>query len=99
MLNNKVQHKPNSANGWMAKHHGWHIVVIEVLVSFVVEQSFRQTPTGSHGHRCLIRPATLRAQLHFNRGEQFKAEVHEAIDDTSPTVPHDEAMRQVRAAI
>ena len=29
----------------------------------------------------------------------IKAEVQEAIDDTSPTVPHDEAMRQVRAAI
>ncbi len=29
----------------------------------------------------------------------LKAEVQEAIDDTSPTVPHDEAMRQVRAAI
>ncbi len=29
----------------------------------------------------------------------FKAEVQEALDDTSPTVPHDEAMRQVRAAI
>jgi hypothetical protein len=29
----------------------------------------------------------------------LKAQVQEAIDDTSPTVPHDEAMRQVRAAI
>lgn len=29
----------------------------------------------------------------------LKAEVQEAIDDTSPTIPHDEAMRQVRAAI
>lgn len=29
----------------------------------------------------------------------LKAEVQEAIDDTSPTVPRDEAMRQVRAAI
>ncbi|MGV8894661.1 MAG: hypothetical protein ACOH2K_17320 [Burkholderiaceae bacterium] len=29
----------------------------------------------------------------------LKAEVQEAIDDTSPTVPHDEAMRQIRAAI
>ncbi|HAT31433.1 MAG TPA: hypothetical protein DCW29_11455 [Janthinobacterium sp.] len=29
----------------------------------------------------------------------LKAEVQEAIDDTSPTVPHDEAMRQVRAAL
>jgi hypothetical protein len=29
----------------------------------------------------------------------LKAEVQEAIDDTSPTVPHEEAMRQVRAAI
>lgn len=29
----------------------------------------------------------------------LKAEVQEALDDTSPTVPHDEAMRQVRAAI
>jgi hypothetical protein len=29
----------------------------------------------------------------------LKAEVQEAIDDTSPTVAHDEAMRQVRAAI
>lgn len=27
------------------------------------------------------------------------AEVQEAIDDTRPTVPHDEAMRRVRAAI
>lgn len=27
------------------------------------------------------------------------AEVQEAMDDTSPMVPHDEAMRQVRAAI
>lgn len=29
----------------------------------------------------------------------LKAEVQEAINDTSPTIPHDEAMRQVRAAI
>lgn len=29
----------------------------------------------------------------------LKAEVQEALDDTSPTIPHDEAMRQVRAAI
>ncbi|MDQ1835440.1 MULTISPECIES: antitoxin PaaA2 family protein [Massilia] len=29
----------------------------------------------------------------------LKAEVQEALDDTSPTTPHDEAMRQVRAAI
>ncbi|MFZ6713017.1 hypothetical protein [Undibacterium sp. TC9W] len=29
----------------------------------------------------------------------LKAEVQEALDDTSPTVAHDEAMRQVRAAI
>ncbi len=29
----------------------------------------------------------------------LKAEVQAAFDDTSPAVPHDEAMRQVRAAI
>lgn len=29
----------------------------------------------------------------------LKAEIQEAIDDPSPTVPHDEAMRQVRAAL
>jgi hypothetical protein len=29
----------------------------------------------------------------------LKAEVQESIDDVSPTVPHDEAMRRVRAAI
>jgi hypothetical protein len=29
----------------------------------------------------------------------LKAEIQEAIDDTSPTIPHDEALRQVRAAI
>jgi hypothetical protein len=29
----------------------------------------------------------------------LEAEVQEAIDDTSPTIPHDEAMRRVRAAI
>ncbi|WP_317202695.1 hypothetical protein [Janthinobacterium sp.] len=29
----------------------------------------------------------------------LKAEVQEALDDTSPTIPHDEAMRRVRAAI
>src|ERR1035437_4783313 len=29
----------------------------------------------------------------------LKAEVQEAIDDPSPSIPHDEAMRQVRAAI
>ena len=29
----------------------------------------------------------------------LKAEVQEALDDSSPTIPHDEAMRQVRAAI
>lgn len=29
----------------------------------------------------------------------LKAEVQEAIDDPHPTVPHDEAMRQIRAAI
>jgi hypothetical protein len=29
----------------------------------------------------------------------LRAEVQEAIDDTTPTVPHDEAMRQVRAAL
>lgn len=29
----------------------------------------------------------------------LKAEVQEAIDDTSPSVPHDEAMRQIRAAL
>jgi hypothetical protein len=31
--------------------------------------------------------------------EWLKAEIQEAIDDTSPTVSHEEAMRQVRAAI
>ncbi|NHZ34951.1 hypothetical protein F0185_15360 [Massilia sp. CCM 8692] len=31
--------------------------------------------------------------------EWLKAEVQEAIDDTSPSVPHDEAMRQIRAAM
>ncbi len=29
----------------------------------------------------------------------LKAEIQEAIDDRSPTIPHDEAMRQIRAAI
>lgn len=29
----------------------------------------------------------------------LKAEVQEALDDTSSTVPHDEAMRQVRSAL
>ncbi len=29
----------------------------------------------------------------------LKAEVQEALDDTSPTIPHDEAMRQIRAAL
>ena len=29
----------------------------------------------------------------------LKAEVQEAIDDTSPTIPHDEVARNVRAAI
>lgn len=29
----------------------------------------------------------------------LKAEVQEALDDPSPTVAHEEAMRQVRAAI
>jgi hypothetical protein len=29
----------------------------------------------------------------------LKTEIQEAIDDTSPTISHDEAMRQVRAAI
>lgn len=29
----------------------------------------------------------------------LKAEVQEALDDASPTIPHDEAMRQIRAAI
>ena len=29
----------------------------------------------------------------------LKAEIQEALDDTSPTIPHDEAMRQIRAAI
>jgi hypothetical protein len=29
----------------------------------------------------------------------LKAEIQEAIDDPSPTVPHDEAMRQIRAAV
>lgn len=29
----------------------------------------------------------------------LKAEVQQAIDDPSPAVPHDEAMRQIRAAI
>jgi hypothetical protein len=29
----------------------------------------------------------------------LKAEVQEALDDTSPTVPHDEAMRQIRASL
>jgi hypothetical protein len=29
----------------------------------------------------------------------LKAEIQEAIDDPSPTVPHDEAIRQIRAAI
>lgn len=31
--------------------------------------------------------------------EWLKAEVQEAMDDTSPSVPHDEAMRQIRAAL
>lgn len=34
-----------------------------------------------------------------NYTKWLKAEVQEAIDDTSPTVPHEEAMRQVRDAI
>ncbi|MDN5751778.1 MAG: hypothetical protein L0H15_00665 [Nitrosospira sp.] len=29
----------------------------------------------------------------------LKAEIQEAIDDTSPTIPHDEAMRRIRGAI
>lgn len=29
----------------------------------------------------------------------LKAEIQEAIDDRSPTIPHEEAMRQIRAAI
>ena len=29
----------------------------------------------------------------------LKAEIQEAIDDPSPTIPHDEAMRQIRTAI
>lgn len=29
----------------------------------------------------------------------LKAEVQVALDDTSPTIPHDEVMRQVRAAV
>ncbi|MFI4940100.1 MAG: hypothetical protein ACHP7O_07145 [Burkholderiales bacterium] len=29
----------------------------------------------------------------------LNAEIQEAIDDTSPTIPHEEAMRQIRAAI
>jgi hypothetical protein len=29
----------------------------------------------------------------------LKAEIQEAIDDTGPTIPHDEAMRQIRTAI
>ena len=29
----------------------------------------------------------------------LKAEIQEAIDDISSTIPHDEAMRQIRAAI
>jgi hypothetical protein len=29
----------------------------------------------------------------------LKAEIQQAIDDPSPTVPHDEAMRQIRAAL
>jgi hypothetical protein len=29
----------------------------------------------------------------------FNADVQQAIDDTSPTVPHEEAVRQVRAAL
>jgi len=29
----------------------------------------------------------------------LKAEIQEAIDDPSPSIPHDEAMRQIRAAI
>lgn len=29
----------------------------------------------------------------------LEAEIQEAIDDTSPTIPHDEAMRDVRAVI
>lgn len=29
----------------------------------------------------------------------LKAEIQQAIDDPGPTVPHDEAMRQIRAAI
>jgi hypothetical protein len=29
----------------------------------------------------------------------LEAEVQEAIEDTSPTIPHDEAMRRVRATI
>lgn len=29
----------------------------------------------------------------------LKAEIQEAIDDSTPTIPHDEAMRQIRAAL
>jgi len=31
--------------------------------------------------------------------EWLKTEVQEALDDPSPLVPHDEAIRQIRAAI
>ena len=29
----------------------------------------------------------------------LKAEIQEAISDTSPLIPHDQAMRQIRAAL
>lgn len=39
----------------------------------------------------------MRASIAYTKW--VKAEAQEAVNDTSPTAPHDEAMRQVRAAI
>lgn len=41
----------------------------------------------------------VRGQHKADYEEWLRAEVQEAIDDPSPSVPHEEAMRRIRAAI
>ena len=53
--------------------------------------------------RSRTRPDTAAAMKKVHEAAAYdkwlKAEVQEAIDDTSPTIPHDEVARNVRAAI
>ncbi|CSC35471.1 Uncharacterised protein [Vibrio cholerae] len=49
--------KTNGADRWVAKHHGWHQLVIHLGVQFVVKQALRELTTRFYGHRSQLNAA------------------------------------------